>query len=101
MALAISGEPVTRPPISSVKRRKFSSIGEGPITWGRIFAAACAQLEASVAEQAAEPCPIGAGFKESFAGGSCAVAGGAATMPRSNEAREVMLRRIVLLSAIN
>jgi len=71
MALAISGDPVTRPPISSVKRRKFSSIGEGPITWGRIFAAASAQLEASVAEQAAELCPVGAGFKESFAGGSC------------------------------
>src|ERR1700689_1967926 len=51
IALAISGEPVTRPPISSVRRRRFSSIGEGPMTWGRILAAASAQ-EASVAEQA-------------------------------------------------
>jgi len=35
-----SGDPVTRPPISSVSRRKFSSIGDAPITIGRIFAAA-------------------------------------------------------------
>ena len=29
---AISGDPVTRPPISSVRRRRFSSIGDGPMT---------------------------------------------------------------------
>src|SRR5580704_13888201 len=52
-ALAISGEPVTRPPIPSVSRRRFSSIGDGPITCGIILAAASAQ-DASVAEQA---CP--------------------------------------------
>src|ERR1700719_646480 len=55
-ALAISGEPVTRPPTSSVRRRRFSSSGEGPITWGRIFAAASAH-DASVAEHAAVPWP--------------------------------------------
>src|SRR5260370_104669 len=54
-ALAFSGVPVTRPPTSSVSRRRFSSSGEAPITIGRIFAAACAQLEASVVEQPAEP----------------------------------------------
>src|SRR4029077_8161638 len=73
-ALAISGDPVTRPPTSSVRRRRFSSSGDGPITRGRILAAASAQ-DASVAEQAgvawAEPDlargPI-------CAGGSCAAA---------------------------
>src|SRR5258708_34957193 len=71
-ALAISGEPVTRPPTSSVSRRRFSSSGEGPITWGRIFAAASAH-DASVAEHAAVPCPAG-GFANGsvFAGGNCA-----------------------------
>src|SRR6266404_63889 len=70
-ALAICGEPVTRPPTSSVSRRRFSSSGEGPITWGRIFAAASAH-DASVAEHAAVPCPAGGFANESvFAGGSC------------------------------
>src|SRR6266852_5544305 len=49
-ALAISGEPVTRPPISSVRRRRFSSSGDGPMICGRILAAAAAQ-EDSVTEQ--------------------------------------------------
>src|SRR5260370_34966406 len=70
--LGIDGEPVTRPPTSSVRRRRFSSRGEGPITWGRIFAAASAH-DASVAEHAAVPCPAG-GFANGsvFAGGNCA-----------------------------
>src|SRR6267378_4586839 len=68
-ALAISGEPVTRPPISSVSRRRFSSIGDGPITIGRIFAAACAQLDASVAEHTAAPCELGNGARGSFFAG--------------------------------
>src|SRR2546430_9976 len=73
-ALAISGEPVTRPPISSVNRRRFSSSGEGPITCGRILAAATTQEDASAAEHARAPCPGALRlFKGSlFAGGSCA-----------------------------
>src|SRR5216684_3908101 len=70
-ALAISGEPVTRPPTSSVRRRRFSSSGEGPITWGRIFDAASAH-DASVAEHAAAPWPAaGAANGSAFAGGNC------------------------------
>src|SRR5579859_259875 len=69
-ALAISGEPVTRPPISSVRRRRFSSKGEEPITSGRIFAAASAQLEVSVREQEADGGADWAGARESLAGGS-------------------------------
>src|SRR5260370_10697981 len=42
IALAISGEPATRPPTSSVKRPTFSSTGEDPITPGRIFDATTA-----------------------------------------------------------
>src|SRR5215469_5981736 len=69
-ALAISGEPVTRPPISSVRRRRFSSIGDCPMTMGKSFAATCAQLEASVVEQpAAGFCAGVSGF---LSGGSCA-----------------------------
>src|SRR5712664_4734845 len=65
-ALAISDVPVTRPPISSVSRRKFSSIGDGPITIGRIFAAACAQVDVSETEQAAELLVTCAGLSGSF-----------------------------------
>jgi hypothetical protein len=73
--LAISGDPVTRPPTSSVRRRKFSSIGEEPITIGRIFAAAAAHDDASVAEQPAFPGALCAEFNGSFfAGGNCASA---------------------------
>jgi hypothetical protein len=71
--LAISGDPVTRPPISSVSRRKFSSSGDDPITIGKIFAAACAQLDASVTEQPAfpgAPCAGISGF--GFPDGICA-----------------------------
>src|SRR5277367_124079 len=100
MALAISGEPVTRPPISSVSRRRFSSIGEGPITCGRILAAACAQLEASVAEQAAAEDWLDCmGIRESFAGGSCAEVESAAMKQRSNEVTSVVSRRIRVVSA--
>src|SRR6266403_622922 len=70
-ALAICGEPVTRPPTSSVRRRRFSSSGDGPITWGRIFAAASAH-DASVAEHAAVPWPSGDLANGSvFAAGNC------------------------------
>ena len=63
-AFAISGEPLTRPPISSVSLRRFCSSGDSPITTGRIFAAACAHDEASVVEQPAAcvPCPGESGF---------------------------------------
>src|SRR5580693_1277664 len=97
-ALAISGDPLTRPPISSVRRRRFSSMGEGPITWGTIFAAACAQLEASVAEQAAALCADWAGTKESFAGGSCAATESETAKQRTNEAKKNLKRRIGILS---
>src|SRR5712692_4761105 len=70
-ALAISGEPVTRPPTSSVNRRRFSSSGEGPKTCGRIFAAASAQDD-SVAEQPADVCADVLPRVSDFAGGSCA-----------------------------
>src|SRR5258707_2728707 len=36
-ALAISGDPVTRPPISSVIRRRLSSSGDEPITTRQIL----------------------------------------------------------------
>src|SRR6202045_2820666 len=49
----MAGEPVTRPPISSVRRRRFSCIGEGPRMRGRIFAATSAQEEEASAVQAA------------------------------------------------
>jgi hypothetical protein len=99
--LAISGDPVTRPPISSVNRRKFSSSGDGPITIGNIFAAASAQEEASVVEQPAvfpcAPCP---GISEfGFAGGICAREGASeAKKPRSKETRNVERRGIRWLS---
>jgi hypothetical protein len=71
--LAISGEPVTRPPIPSVSRRKFSSSGDSPITIGVIFAAACAQEEGSVTEHPAAPCAGCPGCNESvFTVGICA-----------------------------
>src|ERR1700739_1503572 len=54
-ARAISGEPLTRPPTSSVSLRKVSSRGDSPMTMGVILAAACAHEEASVAEHPAVP----------------------------------------------
>src|SRR5215467_6972474 len=72
IALAISGEPVTRPPISSVKRRRFSSIGDGPMTMGSSLAATCAQLEASAVEQPTVEGFCGGARVSFFAGGSCA-----------------------------
>jgi hypothetical protein len=70
---AISGEPVTRPPISSVNRRKFSIIGESPRISGISLPAASVHEDASVAEHAPVPgtvCPCASGV--TFAGGSCA-----------------------------
>src|SRR6266853_3860471 len=81
-ALAISGDPVTRPPISSVSRRRFSSIGDGPITIGRIFAAASAHDDASVAEQPAFPCALGTRRNGSF------FAGGLGARKDGREAKE-------------
>src|SRR6266403_6073449 len=52
-ALAISGVPVTRPPISSVSRRKFSIIGESPRINGISLLAASVHEDASVAEHEA------------------------------------------------
>src|SRR5580693_5107785 len=83
IALAISGEPVTRPPISSVRRRRFSSIGEAPMTCGRILTAASAQ-EASVAEQAWADEVLASGSV--FTGGSW-VYDGEATKQRPSKAR--------------
>src|SRR5271168_590187 len=72
-ALAISGVPVTRPPTSSVSRRRFSSIGEEPMIMGRSLAAASVQAEASVTEQPAAACGATTGWSESFFGaGICA-----------------------------
>src|SRR5260221_1381723 len=55
-ALAISEVPVTRPPISSVSRRRFSIIGESPRISGISLAAACAHDDASVAAHASALC---------------------------------------------
>jgi formylmethanofuran:tetrahydromethanopterin formyltransferase len=75
-------------------------MGEGPITSGRIFAAACAQLEASVAEQAAaEDWPGCEGLRESFAGGNCAEAQSKVMAQRSKDVKRVTIRRIGLVSA--
>src|SRR5215468_4133798 len=95
MALVISGEPVTRPPISSVKRRRFSSIGDGPMTMGSSLAATCAQLEASAVEQPTVEGFCG-GARESFlAGGSCAcVELREGLKKRSNELKRSKLRRM-------
>src|SRR5258708_4839025 len=88
-ALAISGDPVTRPPTSSVRRRRFSSIGDEPITIGRIFAAASAHDDASVAEQPAFPWALCEGLNGSFfAGGIFARKDGReAKTPRSKQLR--------------
>src|SRR6266446_4872209 len=91
-ALAISGDPVTRPPISSVSRRRFSSRGDDPITIGRIFAAASAQDDASVAEQPVVPfvsCPGISVF--CFVGGIWACTGTIeAKRRRSREMRKIV-----------
>src|SRR5580698_1395880 len=90
-AFAISGEPDTRPPISSVSRRKFPSSGDGPITWGIIFAAASAH-EASVAEHAcaeAPPRASGSAWPEANWAGS-----GDATKQQSSEPKTREARRI-------
>ncbi len=87
-ALAISGEPVTRPPTSSVRRRRFSSSGEGPITWGRIFDAASAH-DASVAEHAAAPWPAaGLANGSVFAAGNCPEKAGAPKHARKKAANK-------------
>src|SRR5580704_7404803 len=90
-AFAISGEPDTRPPISSVSRRKFSSSGDGPITCGIIFAAASAH-EASVAEQAcaeAPPRASGSGLPEDNWAST-----GDATTQKSSEPKRKERKRI-------
>src|SRR5882724_7618321 len=99
-ALAICGDPVTRPPTSSVRRRRFSSIGDEPITIGRIFAAASAHDDASVAEQPAFPCALCAGLNGSFfAGGNCAHPDGIEVKKQRNmEIRKTVRRGMGLLS---
>jgi hypothetical protein len=98
--LAISGDPVTRPPTSSVRRRRFSSIGDEPITIGRIFAAASAHDDASVAEQPAFPWALCEGLNGSFfAGGICASKDGReAKTQRSKQLRKMVRRGIRGLS---
>src|SRR5271155_4979784 len=77
-AFVISGEPVTRPPMSSVRWRRLFSNGDSPITMGVILAAACAQEDGSVTEQAPGPWMICAGWSGSvFTGGICAKRDGA------------------------
>src|SRR6266446_9387233 len=72
-AFAISGEPVTRPPISSVSRLRFSIIGESPRISGNSFLAASAHDDVSVAEQAGVPeVPCGTCSGSTFTGGNCA-----------------------------
>src|SRR5260370_25019126 len=73
MRLPAVDDKASAPLISSVSRRRFSSRGDGPITIGKIFAAACAQLDASVTEQPAFPAAVCAGLSGSFlSGGICA-----------------------------
>jgi hypothetical protein len=73
-----------------VRWRRFSSIGEGPITCGKSFAAACAQLEASVVEQAAAFGLDCEELRESFAGGSCAEVESEAKKQKSNDVTNVL-----------
>src|SRR5208283_4350011 len=87
-ALAISGEPLTRPPISSVKRRRFSSSGDSPMTTGMILAAACAHEEASVAEHPALPCMAWTGWRGSVLTGGSWADRDEAKMQRSKEAKK-------------
>src|SRR6516162_9516116 len=87
-ALAISGEPLIRPPISSVSLRRFSSRGDSPITRGLILAAACAQEEASVVEQAAAPWMACVGWRGSVATGGSWAKREEATKQRSNDVKE-------------
>lgn len=70
------------------------------MTCGKIFAAACAQLEASIAEQAAELCGGSAGVRESFAGGSCAELGCDAARHRNKQGKTILAMRIGLLPVI-
>src|SRR5437899_10026658 len=99
-ALAISGDPVTRPPISSVSRRRFSSSGDEPITIGKIFDAASAHDDGSVVEQPALPGALCAVLNGSFfAGGSCPCAGGRhATKQKSRKGRSIVRHSIRWLS---
>ncbi len=66
-ALAMAGDPVRRPPISSVSRRRFSANGDGPIALAIIFGAACAQADSSLSEQA---CELAAAARRMRASGS-------------------------------
>ena len=64
----------TRPPTSSVSRRRLSSIGESPRISGRSLAAASAHEDVSVAEHAAAPCaPCGGRSGSTLTGGNCAL----------------------------
>ena len=97
-ALAISGVPVTRPPTSSVSRRRFSIIGESPRISGNNFAAASAHEDVSVAEHATVPGALCAGRSGStFTGGNCAKTAGAensaAKMKRKDDFMGDRIRR--------
>src|SRR5260370_22325643 len=97
MRLPAVDDKASAPLISSVSRRRFSSRGDGPITIGKIFAAACAQLDASVTEQPAFPAAVCAGLSASFfAGAICACRHRLKNeSPGSKERTKIVLRRIV------
>src|SRR2546426_8725381 len=76
-ARLIAGEPVIRPPTSSVSRLRFSSSGDGPSAFATIFGMASSHSDADVAAEhpplAAAACMRASG--SGWARGICATAG--------------------------
>src|SRR2546422_2742382 len=95
----IAGVPVTRPPTSSVTRRKLLSRGDAPITIGKIFSAACSHEDGCVVEQPGVPCGAWRGFRGfGFAGGSCAAAEDERTSAQSSGEKQRNARRRILVA---
>jgi len=86
-ARLIAGEPVIRPPTSSVSRRRFSSSGDGPSAFATIFGMASSHSDADVAAEhpplAAAACMRASG--SGWARGICATAGREARRQRSKD----------------
>src|SRR5712692_261317 len=95
----IAGAPVTRPPTSSVRRRKLLSRGDAPITIGKIFSTACSHDDGCVVEQPGVPCGAWSGFRGfGLAGGSCAAAEDERTSAQTSGEKQRNARRRILVA---